>query len=70
MRKYLETHGFKFNPYDPCVDNKITKGEPLTVVFHINYLNASNKGKKMVENIEQWIELMYGEQNIGKVKSV
>ena len=52
------------------MDNKITKGEPLTVVFHVNYLNASNKGKKMVENIEQWIELMYGEPNIGKVKSV
>ena len=23
MRKYLETDSFRFNPYDPCVDNNI-----------------------------------------------
>ena len=26
MRKYLETDGFKLNPYGPCVANNITEG--------------------------------------------
>ena len=26
----------KFNPYDPCVANKIIEGEPLTIVFRVD----------------------------------
>ena len=38
LRKYLETDGFKFNPYEPCVDNKVIEGEPIKLVFHVDYV--------------------------------
>ena len=43
MRKYLETGGFKFNPYNPCVTNYIIEGEPLILVFHVYDTKTSNK---------------------------
>ena len=46
--KYLETHGFKYNSYNPCVANKIIEGEPLSVVLHVDGVKSSHKGKKLV----------------------
>ena len=68
--KYLETDGFKFNPYDPYMANNIIEGDPITVVLHVYDLKAIHKYTKVVDNFEQWIEFMYGDPNIGKVKSV
>ena len=70
LRKYFETKGFKFNPYDPCVANKITEGEPLTILFHIDDVKAIKKDTMMVENFERWVYFMYEYPSIGKVKSV
>ena len=70
MKKYLETDGFKFNPYYPCVANKITEEEPLTVVFYVDDVKSSHRDEKVVDNFKQWIDVMYGFPNIGKVQSV
>ena len=51
-RKYLDTDGFKFNPYGPCVSNKIIEGEPLPVVFNVYSVKASNNDTKAVDNFE------------------
>ena len=45
MRKYLDTDGFKFNSYDPCVANNIIKGDPLTLVSRVDDLKVSHRGK-------------------------
>ena len=34
--KGLVNHGFKLNPYDGCVANKIFKGNQITVGFHVD----------------------------------
>ena len=70
LRKYLDTYGFKFNPYEPCVANNITEVEPLIVVFHVDDVKESHRDTNMVDNFEQWIEFMYGDPNIGKFKSL
>ena len=49
LRKCFETEGFKFNPYYPCVSNKIIEVEPLPVVFHAYYLKEIHRGRKVVE---------------------
>ena len=48
----METDGFKFNPYGPCVSNKIIEGEPLPVVFNVYSVKASNNDTKAVDNFE------------------
>ena len=39
-------------------------------MFHADDAKASHKDKKVVDNFEKWICVMYGEPNIVKVKSV
>ena len=68
--KYLETDGFKSNPYDLYTDNKITWGETLPVVLNVDDIKSSHKDKNLVESFEQWIGLMYGYPWIGKVNSI
>ena len=39
-------------------------------MLRVNYVKESHREKKVVDKFEQWIEYMYGDPNIGKVKSV
>ena len=32
----LESIGFKFNPYDPCIANKIVRKKQQTICFHVD----------------------------------
>ncbi len=34
--KSLVNHGFKLNPHNGCVANKIVKGKQITVCFHVD----------------------------------
>jgi hypothetical protein len=34
----LIEYGFKVNPYDPCVANKIVRGRQMTVSWHVDDL--------------------------------
>ena len=50
LRKDLESIGFKINPYDPCVANRMVKGKQQTVVFHVDDLKCSHMDKKVNTN--------------------
>ena len=52
LGQYLEADGFKFNPYDSCVTNKIIAGEPLTIVFHVDDVKSSHKDTKVLDNFK------------------
>ena len=39
----LEEIGFKINPYDPCVANRIIKDTQQTVTWHVNNLKSSHE---------------------------
>ena len=66
LRADLEQSGFIINPYDPCVANKMVRGTPMTVVWHVDDMKISHKDKGANDSFLQWIEKRYG--NIGKVK--
>ena len=38
LRGNLEGKGYKINPYDPCVANKIIDGSQHTVIWHVDDL--------------------------------
>ena len=42
FRGDLEEIGFEFNPYDPCVANRIEKEKQQTVQFHVDDLKSSH----------------------------
>jgi hypothetical protein len=48
LAKLFREWGFKMNPYDPCVWNKIVNGKQLTILFHIDDLMMSHKSPNIV----------------------
>ena len=39
-------------------------------MFYVDDVKSSHRDEKVVDNFKQWIDVMYGFPNIGKVKSV
>ena len=59
LKSDLESIGFIFNPYDPCVANKMVKGKQLTVTFHVDDLKASHVDRVVVDDFIRWVDFMY-----------
>ncbi len=56
FKKDLEEYGFIFNPYDPCVANKMVNGKQLTITFHVDDLKASHKDSKVIDKFIEWVD--------------
>jgi hypothetical protein len=66
FRADLETEGFQFNPYDPCVANKLVRSKQQTVRFHVDDLMSSHVDTKVNDKFLEWLNKFYGTH--GKVK--
>ena len=51
--------GFKLNPYDPCVANKIVHGKQLTITWHVDDLKVSHKKYQVVSHMVKWLKAKY-----------
>ena len=51
--------GFKLNPYDPCVANKMVSGNQLTIVWHVDDLKVSHLLAKVVTRMARWLKKTY-----------
>ena len=61
LRKELEDYGFKVNPYDPCVANKMTKGgKQMTVIWHVDDLMASCVDDFELTKLSCYLAKLYG----------
>ena len=49
----LMTIGFKLNPYDPCVANKTINGKQLTLVWHVDDIEASHVEANLVTRMSK-----------------
>ena len=56
LTKALLSYGFELNPYDPCVANKMVKGEQLTICWHVDGLKSSHMNLKVNDKFLQWIK--------------
>jgi hypothetical protein len=45
----LKSKGFKLNPYNPCVANKIIEGKQITVCFHVDDCKLSHEHPKVID---------------------
>ena len=69
LRADLESEGFKINPYDPCIANKMVNGKQMTIAWHVDDLKVSHKQEKAVDKFIAWLESKYGSKT-GRVKAV
>jgi hypothetical protein len=70
LRTDLEEIGFKINPYDPCIANRIINGTRHTVKWHVDDLKSSHIYPKVNDRFLEWLEKKYGDKNSGSVKAV
>ena len=56
----IEKQGFKFNPYDAFVANKILNRKQHTVQFHVDYLMSIHVDGIVNDDFLIWLNKMYG----------
>ena len=59
--KDLQEFGFKLNPYDPCVANKVVDGSQMTVVWHVDDLKISHMQRSKIDGLLAFLKGKYGE---------
>jgi len=53
--KSLTKKGFKLNPYNACIANKIVEGNQLTICFHVDDCKISHVSTKVVDETIDWL---------------
>ena len=58
----MERQGFKVNPYNPCVANKMVNGEQMTVTWHVDNLRVSHKDGAEIRKFADYLRATYGKK--------
>ena len=66
--KDITTIGFKINPYDPCVANRIVNRKQHTITWHVDDLKSSHVDPKVNDEFLKWLNKVYG--SVGEVKGI
>ena len=62
-RADLESYGFKINPYDICVANKMVDNAQMTVSWHVDDVKVSHINPNHVDEFIAWATAEYGKQS-------
>jgi hypothetical protein len=57
--KSLTKQGYKINPYDGCVANKVIKGKQITICFHVDDCKISHESSKVIGDTIDWLRSEY-----------
>ena len=68
FKKDIEGIGYKLNPYDMCVANKIVNEKQHTLTWHVDDIKASHLDSKVNDEFAAWAEQTYGSEELGHVK--
>ena len=52
--------GFKINPFNPCVANKMVNGHQMTICWYVDYLKVSHKDDNAVTELAENLAELYG----------
>ena len=64
FKNCLEHLGFKLNPYDPCVTNKMVNGEQCTIFWYVDDSKISHVDPKTVDWVIENIEKKIGKMTV------
>ena len=59
---HLSAEGFKANPYDSCVMNKMVDGKQCTVLWHVDDLKISHADSGVTEGVLDRLNIRYGKE--------
>ena len=63
LSKQLIKWGFKLNPYDSCVANKIIDGNQCTILWHVDDLKISHVDPKVVTDVIELLKSKFGNED-------
>ncbi len=69
--KSFTKQGYKINPYNGCVANKVVKGKQATICFHIDDYKISHKSPAVIDDTIAWFRVEYKnifEDGLGQMK--
>ena len=66
--KTLQEMGFKINPYDRCIANKMINGKQCTIVWYVDDNKISHMDEKVIDDIICVLEKKFGKFTITKGK--
>ena len=52
----MEAYGFKIDPYDPCMENKMVGGKQITVFWNVDDLNILYMDRNNVSKMILWLD--------------
>ena len=61
FRASIKKLGFKVNPYDPCVANKMVQGAQFTIMWHVDDVKSSHVDPKVNDGFIEWLNQEYGQ---------
>ena len=64
----LKDNGFKTNPYEPCVANKVVEGSQLTILWYVDDVKISHKSEKVVSDTIKMLEGHFGKMTVKRGK--
>lgn len=56
--------GFKLNPYDPCVANKMINGKQCTIAWYVDDTKITHADPKVVTHVIEQIEQRFGNMTV------
>lgn len=67
----LLTNGFKANPYDACLFNKVVNGVQITVCFHVDDLLVTSTREELLHQLKEYLSSCFTNLtvNVGKQHS-
>ena len=57
----LKKLGYKLNPYDKCVANKVINGKQCTVAWHVDDVIATHVEQKVLDELGEQMKTDYGD---------
>jgi hypothetical protein len=69
--KSLTKQGYKINPYNRCVANKVVKGKQVAICFHVDDCKISHKSSAVIDDTIAWLRVEYKtifEGDLGQMK--
>jgi hypothetical protein len=55
----LTKQGYKINPYNGCMANKVVKGKQVAIYFHIDNCKISHEFSAVIDNTIAWLRIKY-----------
>ena len=68
FKETLEKEGYKLNPYDMCIANKLENGKQITIAWYVDDCICTHEDQKVLDNVADMLQRHFGKMDVKKGK--